>query len=380
MFNESTIDFQTKVLARSGLGDDTYLPPCMSDLANPVPTMANARWEFEQVCFTAIRDVLNKANVSPKQVKVVVVNCSLFNPTPSLSATIMNHFKMGSDLINYNLSGMGCSAGVIAIDMARQMLQLYPNTYALVVSTENITQNRYFGNKKSMLIPNTIFRVGGAAMLLTNKRSEAGRSKYRLEHVLRTNLAANDAAFNCVYETEDEEGHRGVRLSKDLMAIAGQALKTNITTLGPLVLPVSEQLLFAANFIARKLLGPKRVEPYTPDFSLAFNHICIHTGGRAVVDAIEKQLNLSRALVEPSRAGLYRFGNISSSSIWYVLAYIESHKGLKRGERVWQMGFGSGFKCNSAVWRVNRRVKEMHPAWEGFDVDRMWTDLASMPE
>jgi len=39
--------------------------------------------------------------------------------------------------------------------------------------------------------------------------------------VLRTNLAANDAAYNCVYETEDEEGHRGVRLSKDLMAIAG---------------------------------------------------------------------------------------------------------------------------------------------------------------
>jgi hypothetical protein len=28
MFNDSTIDFQTKVLARSGLGDDTYLPPC----------------------------------------------------------------------------------------------------------------------------------------------------------------------------------------------------------------------------------------------------------------------------------------------------------------------------------------------------------------
>jgi 3-ketoacyl-CoA synthase len=380
MFNDSTIEFQQKVLARSGLGEDTYLPPCMSDLANPVPTMANARWEFEQVCFTAIRDVLNKTGVSPKQVKVVVVNCSLFNPTPSLSATIMNHFKMGSDTINYNLSGMGCSAGVIAIDMARQMLQLYPDTYALVVSTENITQNRYFGNKKSMLIPNTIFRVGGAAMLLTNKRSEARRAKYRLEHVLRTNLAANDAAFNCVYETEDEEGYRGVRLSKDLMAIAGEALKANITTLGPLVLPVSEQLLFAANFIARKLLGSKRLKSYTPDFSLAFQHICIHTGGRAVVDAIEGQLNLSRALVEPSRAGLYRFGNISSSSIWYVLAYIESYKGLKRGERVWQMGFGSGFKCNSAVWRVNRRVKEMHEAWEGFDVDRMWTDLASMPE
>jgi len=28
MFNDSTTDFQTKVLARSGLGDETYLPPC----------------------------------------------------------------------------------------------------------------------------------------------------------------------------------------------------------------------------------------------------------------------------------------------------------------------------------------------------------------
>ena len=109
IFDDSTIDFQNKVLARSGLGNDTYLPPCMADLANPVPTMANARWEFEQVCFTAVRDVLDKTGVQPRQVGVLIVNCSLFNPTPSLSATLMNHFRMSSKTINYNLSGMGCS-------------------------------------------------------------------------------------------------------------------------------------------------------------------------------------------------------------------------------------------------------------------------------
>jgi hypothetical protein len=32
--------------------------------------------------------------------------------------------------------------------------------YALVVSTENITQNWYHGIECSMLIPNTIFRMG----------------------------------------------------------------------------------------------------------------------------------------------------------------------------------------------------------------------------
>lgn len=75
------------------------------------------------------------------QIGILVVNCSLFNPTPSLSAMIINHFKLRSNIVSYNLSGMGCSAGIIAIDCARQMLQLYPGQYALVCSTENITQN-----------------------------------------------------------------------------------------------------------------------------------------------------------------------------------------------------------------------------------------------
>jgi 3-ketoacyl-CoA synthase len=58
------------------------------------------------------------------------------------------------------------------------------------------------------------------------------------------------------------------------------ALKTNITTLGPKVLPVTEQLLFAANMLARKVYGSKRVKAYVPNFKKAFNHICIHTGAR----------------------------------------------------------------------------------------------------
>lgn len=47
----------------------------------------------------------------------------------------------------------------------------------------------------------------------------------------------------------------GVYLDKNLMKIAGNALKANITTLGPLVLPLSEQLLFFANLVARKVHG-----------------------------------------------------------------------------------------------------------------------------
>lgn len=60
---------------------------------------------------------------------------------------------------------------------------------------------------------------------------------------------------------------------------AGGALKTNITTLGPLVLPWSEQLLFGLDLIFRKLFRGDKAKPYIPDFKLAFDHFIIHTGG-----------------------------------------------------------------------------------------------------
>lgn len=376
-FSEESMVFQEKMLARSGLGQNTYLPPAMQVLP-PEPTMQRAREEFEEVVFGAIEDLLAKTGIKPKQIGILTLNCSLFNPTPSLTAMIINRFKLRSNIVSYNLSGMGCSASPIAIDLARQMLQLHPSEYALVVSTENITQNWYFGNDRSMLLPNCLFRVGGAAMLLSNKRRESWRAKYELLHTVRTHLGAKDEAYSCIYQCEDEDGNMGVRLKKELMAVAGEALKINVTTLGPMVLPISEQLLFFANLVARKVLGMK-LKSYIPDFKLAFNHICIHTGGRAVIDEIEKQLRLTPDMVEPSRATLFRYGNISSASIWYVLAYMETQRGMRRSDRIWQLAFGSGFKCNSCVWRAMRTFKSKHAAWEDFNVEEMRAHLASLP-
>ena len=80
------------------------------------------------------------AGLSPQDIDILVVNCSLFCPTPSLSAMIVNRFKMREDVLSFNLGGMGCSAGVIAIGLAQRLLKTEPEKYALVVSTENITQ------------------------------------------------------------------------------------------------------------------------------------------------------------------------------------------------------------------------------------------------
>ncbi|CAM8997774.1 unnamed protein product [Rhodiola kirilowii] len=353
-FQEQTVEFQKRISIRSGLGDETYLPRGVT--SNPPRlNMEEARAEAEAVMFGSLDNLFEKTGIKPSEVGILIVNCSLFNPTPSLASMIVNHYKLKPDIKSFNLGGMGCSAGLISIDLAKNLLKANPNTYAIVVSTENITLNWYFGNDKSMLLCNCIFRMGCAAILLSNHSTDRKRSKYELIHTVRTHKGADDKCYNCVYQREDERGTIGVSLAKELMAVAGEALKTNITTLGPLVLPFMEQFKFLVTLAQRKIMKDK-VKPYIPDFKLAFEHFCIHAGGRAVLDEVQKNLQLSEWHMEPSRMTLHRFGNTSSSSLWYELAYAEAMGRVTRGNRIWQIAFGSGFKCNSAVWRALREI------------------------
>ncbi|MCL7030106.1 hypothetical protein MKW94_017914 [Papaver nudicaule] len=324
-YSEPSLNFLSKILEVSGLGDETYMPKTLHELPQDF-SVSGARDETEQVIFGALDNLFSKTFVKPKDIGILVVNCSLFNPIPSLSAVIVQKYKLRDSIKSFNLGGMGCSTGVIAVDLAKNLLQVHRNTYAIVVSTENLTLDGYFGNNKSMLISNCLFRVGGAAILLSNKSQDKQRAKYKLVHIVRTHCGSEDKAYKCVFRDEDEAGKLGVSLSKTLMPVAGVALKTNITTLGPFVLPISEQL--------RYFLFPfANVKTYIPDFKLAFDHFCIHAGGKAVIDEMEKNLKLS------------------------PLAYIEAKGRMRKNHLIWQIALGSGFKCNSAVWVALKNVK-----------------------
>ncbi|ESR41804.1 3-ketoacyl-CoA synthase 20 [Citrus sinensis] len=353
-FSDETLDFKKKILERSGIGNMTYGPKSLMENPAENGNMEEARKETEGVIIGAVDELLAKTGVKPKAIGILVVNSSSFNPTPSLSAFIVNHYKLRSKIFSYNLGGMGCSAGLISIDLAQKLLQVEPNCYALVVSTENITLGWYVGNDRSMLLTNCLFRVGGAAILLSNRSSDRSSSKYQLVRTLRSHQV-DDNSYNCIMQKEDEFQHVGVKISKTLMVVAGEALKTHITAVGPLVLPMYEQLLFLATSVARKIFKMK-INLYIPDIKLAFEHFCIHTGGRGVLDGIEKNLQLNEWHMEPSRMTLNRFGNTSSSSVWYELAYSEAKRRIRKGDRICQIGFGSGFKCSTVVWRALKTI------------------------
>jgi hypothetical protein len=45
------------------------------------------------------------------------------------------------------------------------------------------------------------------------------------------------------------------------------------------------------------------------------------------------------------------------------MGYVESCRGVKRGDVTLQIGMGSGMKAGVAVWQAMRDVRDVHSAW-----------------
>lgn len=354
-FTPRNVLFQLKVLLKSGLGDETYGPAFLfSD--DQTPSLVAARGEMDHLMFGALDELLYKTCLSPSRIDFLIVNVSMFYPNPSLSSHLVNHYKMREDIKTYNISGMGCAAGMVAVDLAKYLLKVHKDKYVVIVGAENITLNWYYGNDRSMLVPNCLFRCGSYALLLSNMAKDKQRSKFELVQSVRTTTAASEKSYNVIVTREDDEGIVGTSLSAKLLDVASQALTLSIMKLIPYTMPFSELLKVAVNAVQRNVFKME-IKPYMPNFKKAFTHFCLHPGGRAVIEGIGKNLRLNDYDMEPARMTLHRFGNTSSSGLWYAMAYCEAKERLKRGDRVWQVALGSGFKCNSVVWKVLQDVR-----------------------
>ncbi|KAH0854877.1 hypothetical protein HID58_031361 [Brassica napus] len=167
-------------------------------------------------------------------------------------------------------------------------------------------------------------------VLLSNRSSDRRLSKYQLLHTISTHKATKEltttpstALTIAKTRTTTTTTTKSVSRSQNEHYHAWTASPTNVRT--------------TSNFCdtrGSKSVKVNRIKPYVSDIKLALEHFCIHAGGRAVLDEIQKNLDLSEWQMEPSRMTLNRFGNTSSSSVWYEL----------------------GFKCNSAVCRALRSI------------------------
>ncbi|KAJ8751005.1 hypothetical protein K2173_016186 [Erythroxylum novogranatense] len=361
--------FLLKAIVSSGIGEQTYAPRIMFDGREENPTLEDGTSEMDEFFKDSIAKLLARSGVSAQEIDVLIVNVSMISAVPSLASRIINHYKMREDIKVFNLTGMGCSASLISVNIAQNILKTYKNVHALVVTSESLSPNWYSGNDRSMILANCLFRSGGCAILLTNKRSLKHRCMFKLKCLVRTHHGARDESYGCCIQREDDLGHLGFHLGKNLPKAGTRAFVDNLREIAPKILPVRELLRFMVLTIFIKKwnqsstkggsTGPKPVI----DFKTGVDHFCVHTGGKAVIDGIGVNLDLSEYDLEPARMTLHRFGNTSASSLWYVLAYMEAKKRLKKGDRVLMISFGAGFKCNSCLWEVVRDLNDGNNAW-----------------
>lgn len=349
-----SLSFMAKILTTSGQSEETCVPPALHYIP-PKTHLRESIKEVHMVLFPVLEDLLSKTNLSPRDIDILIVNCSGFCHCPSLSSIIINKYSMRSDIKSYTLSGMGCSASALAIDMAQSLLKIHRHSYALVLSTEILSSGWYSGNDRTKLLLNCLFRTGSAAILLSNRREAKKYSKYKLFRTLRTQRAFDDKAYFSAFREEDSEGNLGVTLKRDLLQVAGETLRSNITVLGSSILPLSEKLRHGVSILWKKFID-KSSEIYVPNFKTVIQHFCLPTSGRPVIREIAKGLKLGDRDMEAALMTLHRFGNQSSSSLWYELAYLEAKERVNKGDKVWQLGMGSGPKCNSVVWECIRPI------------------------
>ncbi|RDX91385.1 3-ketoacyl-CoA synthase 19, partial [Mucuna pruriens] len=372
------LQFLLKTMVSSGIGENTYCPRTVLEGREECPSLKETYEEIDEIMFETLDKLFKKTGICPSEVDILVVNVSLFSPAPSLTARIINRYKMRENVKAFNLAGMGCSASVVAIDVVQQVFKSHKNSLGIVVSTEDLGAHWYCGRDKMMMLSNCLFRSGGCSMMFTNKTSLKSRAILKLKHMERIQYGADDEAYNCCIQVEDEEGYAGFRLTKSLVKSAAQALTINLQALAPKILPLWEIVRF---FVASiRYSGMKKRELLTGllfgkgkmkkmmmggglNFKAGIEHFCVHPGGRAVVDGVGKGLRLNEYDLEPARMALHRWGNTSAGGLWYVLGYMEAKKRLKKGDRILMISLGAGFKCNNCVWEVMRDLSDAN-VWE----------------
>ncbi|CAI0433924.1 unnamed protein product, partial [Linum tenue] len=180
------------------------------------------------------------------------------------------------------------------------------------------------GNERSMILANCLFRSGGCAILLTNKRSLRHRCIFKLNTLVRTHHGGKEDSYGCCIQKEDEQGRLGFHLAKNLLKAATRAFVDNLREISPKILPVRELVRFVAVYSMRG-------KPPVINFKTVVEHFCIHSGGKAVIDGIGASLEQSEHDLDLARMTLHRWGNTKSKPEMRHVSGPKSRETFTRG-------------------------------------------------
>jgi predicted naringenin-chalcone synthase len=213
---------------------------------------------------------------------IVVASCTGFT-APGIDQILCNRLGLGSNVERVLIGFMGCYAAVTALKTARHIVRSEPDARVLVVTVELSTLHLQPASELEPLLAMLQFGDGAAAAIV-----EAVGEGLALQAPFAASLP--DSAGLIAWEIGD----------------TGFAMHLSGEVPGRIATALSEPDTRVA------LTGG--VDPH------AIDGWAIHAGGRSILDAVETALALDRQALADSRAVLADFGNMSSSTLMFVLA------------------------------------------------------------
>jgi alpha-pyrone synthase len=265
------------------------------------PTSARMRVYAEEApklalaAIERLRETVSIAGVT----HLVVASCTGFI-APGIDQIIAE--RLGMEGVERTLVGfMGCYAAVAALRLARHVVRSEPDARVLVVTVELSSIHLAQEQEIEPLLAMLQFSDGAAAALVT-----ADATGFAIETPFSLTLPDSDRLIRW---TIGDHGF-SMHLSGEVPGRIGQALE----------LPSVRQTVL--NGWAAQ------------DVSWA-----VHAGGRSILDAVEKGLDLPQGALAASRQVLASYGNMSSSTLMFVLADLIEHPGVEKGVA---LAFGPG--------------------------------------
>jgi alpha-pyrone synthase len=249
-----------------------------------------------------------------------VVSCTGMY-APGLDIDLVKALGLNSDIERTCINFMGCYAAFNAIKLANAVCRAQPGSKALIVCTELCSIHFQRENKEDNLMANALFADGSAAVLI--------------EPAPRGNLSLGLESFHCELATEGEHdmtwtvGDFGfeMRLSSYVPEVVRSGIK-NLT---------------------RSLLA--KINRNLPEIGF----FAIHPGGKRILEAIEKELGLTKEQNRPAYEVLRKYGNMSSPTVLFVLQEVcRVLRTEDDGKRILSFAFGPGLTLESMLLRITK--------------------------
>ena len=268
-----------------------------------------------------LRTGLRAANTDPSELDAIFFVSVTGISTPSIDALLVNRLGLRQDIKRIPIFGLGCVAGAAGLARLHDYLKAYPDHKAALVSVElcSLTlqpQDLSIAN----LIASGLFGDGASCVIGFGEN-------HRLDNNIQPRVIASRSRF---YPNTEEVmgwkiGHQGFKV----------ILKATVPQL-------AEQYLGedVARFLDFHGLGHADIK-----------HWVCHTGGPKVLQAFQKALKLTDDTLKHSWSSLQNVGNLSSSSVLYVLKETLAQDDPQPGEYGVLIAMGPGFCCEMVLFQ-----------------------------